>query len=152
MQQRTIAEQVAKIDATEALELMWRFLALANSVLNRCDDSSGVVGDIFRGAVEDLARLARVVKPVPDMLADKVYAALLENRFGQYDRLIEALVEPLGREGLERLKGNFAQLQRSRSRSLPPLSEKPSAGEATVVPSMKMRSRSVSANRPSAMR
>ena len=47
LQQRTIAEQVAKIDAAEALELMWRFLALANSVLNRCDDSSGVVGDIF---------------------------------------------------------------------------------------------------------
>ena len=107
LQQRVIAGQVAKIDAAEALELMWRFLALANSVLNRCDDSNGVMGDIFRGAVGDLARLARVVKPAPDMLADKVYAALLENGFGQYDRLIDALVEPLGREGLERLKGNF---------------------------------------------
>jgi hypothetical protein len=126
LQQRTIAEQVAKIDATEALELMWRFLALANSVLNRCDDSSGVVGDIFRGAVEDLARLARVVKPAPDMLADKVYAALLENRFGQYDRLIEALVEPLGREGLERLKGNFAQLSKE------PV-KKPAAAERKAV-------------------
>jgi hypothetical protein len=112
LQQRVIAEQVAKIDAAEALELMWRFLALANSVLNRCDDSNGLMGDIFRGAVEDLARLARVVEPAPDMLADKVYAALLENRFGQYDRLIDALVEPLGREGLERLKGNFAQLSK----------------------------------------
>ena len=126
LQQRTIAEQVAKIDATEALELMWRFLALANSVLNCCDDSGGVMGDIFRGAVEDLARLARVVKPAPDMLADKVYAALLENRFGQYDRLIGALAEPLGREGLERLKGNFAQLSKE------PV-KKPAAAERKAV-------------------
>ncbi len=54
LQQRTIAEQVAKIDATEALELMWRFLALANSVLNRCDDSSGLVG-IFLAALSRIS-------------------------------------------------------------------------------------------------
>ncbi len=126
LQRSAIAERVAKIDAAEALELMWRFLALANSVLNRCDDSSGVVGDIFRGAIEDLARLAREVKPAPDALADKVYAALLENHFGQYDRLIEALADTLGREGLERLKGNFIQLSKE------PV-EKPAAAERKVI-------------------
>jgi hypothetical protein len=83
---------------------------LANPVLDRCDDSNGVVSDIFLGAIEDLARLARQVKPAPDALADRVYAALLENRFGQYDLLIETLGDTLGREGLERLKGKFTQL------------------------------------------
>jgi hypothetical protein len=126
LQRSAIAEQVAKIDAAEALELMWRFLALANPVLDRCDDSSGVVSDIFLGAIEDLARLAREVKPAPDALADRVYAALLENRFGQYDRLIETLADTLGREGLERLKGKFTQLSKEPA-------EKPAAAERKAI-------------------
>src|SRR5262249_43817125 len=75
LQRRTIVEQVAKIDPAEALALMWQFLALANSVLNRCDDSSGTVSGVFRGAVEDLASLARQVKPAPELLAGTVYGA-----------------------------------------------------------------------------
>ncbi len=58
LQRRTIAEQVIKINAAQALDLMWEFLGLANSILNRCDDSNGVVGHVFRTALEDLARLA----------------------------------------------------------------------------------------------
>jgi hypothetical protein len=126
LQRGVIAEQVAKIDAAEALELMWRFLALANSVLNRCDDSNGLMGDIFRGAVEDLARLAHAVKPAPDMLADKVYAALLENGFGQYDRLIETLAASLGQQGLESLKDKFVRLSKE------PV-KKPAAAERKAV-------------------
>jgi hypothetical protein len=110
LQRRTIVEQVAKIDAGEALALMWQFLALANSVLNRCDDSNGVVGDIFRGAIDELARLASQVKPAPDGLAGTVYAALLENGYGQYDHLIEALGDTLGPKGLKQLKAKFIEL------------------------------------------
>ena len=42
-QRRAIVDQIAKADLAEALELLWRFTALANSVFNRCDDSSGTV-------------------------------------------------------------------------------------------------------------
>ena len=39
-QRRAIFNQVAKSsDPTEALELMWRFVTIANSVFERCDDS-----------------------------------------------------------------------------------------------------------------
>ena len=46
-QRRAIVNQVAKTDPAEALELMWRFSAMANSVFERCDDSSGTVIGIF---------------------------------------------------------------------------------------------------------
>src|SRR5439155_12829498 len=46
-QRCAIVGQVAKADSAEALELIWRFMALANSVFGRCDDSSGTVIGIF---------------------------------------------------------------------------------------------------------
>ena len=46
-QRRAIVQQVAKADPAEGLDLMWRFMALANSVFARCDDSSGTVSSIF---------------------------------------------------------------------------------------------------------
>jgi hypothetical protein len=110
LQRRTIAEQVAKIDAAAALDLTWQFLALANSLLNRCDDSNGVVSGVFRGALSDLARIAEAVKPAPEALAEKVYEALVENDFGQYDGLIEALAPVLGQQGLGHLKARFIEL------------------------------------------
>ncbi|WP_367119278.1 DUF6880 family protein, partial [Methylocystis sp.] len=40
-QPRAIVEHVGKSDPKEALDLMWRFMALASSVFARCDYSSG---------------------------------------------------------------------------------------------------------------
>jgi hypothetical protein len=41
----------------EALELMWRFMDLAEGVHERCDDSNGAIGDVFRDACRDLGPL-----------------------------------------------------------------------------------------------
>ena len=49
-QRRAIVDQVAKADLAEALELLWRFMALANSVFGRCDHSSGTMVGIFHAA------------------------------------------------------------------------------------------------------
>ncbi len=38
-QRRAIVDQVGRADPAEALDLMWRFLELANRVFERCDDS-----------------------------------------------------------------------------------------------------------------
>jgi len=38
---RAILNQVATADLAEAFELMWQFMALANSLFERCDDSTG---------------------------------------------------------------------------------------------------------------
>jgi hypothetical protein len=112
-QRRTIVDRVAKIDAADALELLWRFMDLAESVQGRCDDSNGVVGDVFRLGCRDLGPLAQAAEPDPMHLADRVFAALNENGYGQYDNLIETLAPVLGNNGLNRLKERFTALSKT---------------------------------------
>ncbi len=47
IQRNAIVTQIANDLPNEALELMWRFLALANSVFERCDDGSGRIVTIY---------------------------------------------------------------------------------------------------------
>jgi hypothetical protein len=112
-QRRTIVDRVAKIDAAEALELMWRFMDLADVVQGRCDDSDGVVGDVFRTACQDLGCLAQMAEPDPVALSDRAFAALNENGYGQFDGLIGTLVPALGSRGLEHLKARFIELSKT---------------------------------------
>jgi hypothetical protein len=109
-QRRAIVEQVAKGDGVEALDLMWRFMALASSVFARCDDSSGMVIGIFHAAAADLGEIARAAKADPFKLADQAFEALTRNEYGQYDDLIGALTPALGQQGLERLKQRMITL------------------------------------------
>jgi Family of unknown function (DUF6880) len=118
-QRRAIIDQVAKSDAAEALELMWRFMDLAEAVHERCDDSNGVIGDVFRGACRDLGPLTHAAKPDPLALADRVFAALNENGYGQYDDLIETLSPSLGAKGLDHLKEQFIELSKIPVERLP---------------------------------
>jgi hypothetical protein len=83
---------------------MWEFLALGNSVFARCDDSRGAVTDLFHQAADDLGEIAKAAEPSPKPLADRLFAALLENDYGQYDGLIELLSPTLGADGLDHLK------------------------------------------------
>ncbi|MFO1098344.1 MAG: hypothetical protein U1E81_08740 [Xanthobacteraceae bacterium] len=112
-QRRAIVNQVAKSDAAEALELMWRFMDLAGAVHERCDDSNGVIGDVFRDACRDLGPLTQAANPDPVALADRTFAALNENGYGQYDHLIETLSPSLGAKGLDHLKGRFIELSKT---------------------------------------
>jgi hypothetical protein len=125
-QHRAIVDQVAKIDPAEALELLWRFMDLAESVHERCDDSNGVIGDVFRGTCRDLGPLAELAKPDPVTLADRVFEALNENDYGQYDRLIETLEPALGGKGLDHLKARFVELSKT------PV-ERPPEGQRKVI-------------------
>ncbi len=112
-QRRAIFDQVAKADPAEALELIWRFMALANSVFGRCDDSSGTVIGIFHAACRDLGEIAQAAKLAPEVLAERVFNALNENDYGQYDDLIGALSPALGPTGLEQLKERFLELSKA---------------------------------------
>ena len=119
-QRRMIVDRVAKIDAAEALELMWRFMDLADSVQERCDDSDGVVGDLFRAACRDLGLLAQAAKPDPIGLSDRAFTALHENGYGQYDDLIEVLAPVLGNQGLDHLKARLIALSKTPVEKPPP--------------------------------
>lgn len=94
-----IADRVAPSRADLALDLMWRFLDLAEPVLNRVDDSGGSVGGVFWSACEDLGAIAIKAKPDPLGLADRVFAALLANEYGIYDRLVPTMLPTLGERG-----------------------------------------------------
>lgn len=112
-QRRAIVDQVAKSDLAEGLDLMWRFMALANSVFARCDDSSGTVSDIFHAACRDLGAMAQAAKVPLEEIAHRAFNTLLENGYGQYDGLISVLAPALGPSGLDQLKQHFVDLSKA---------------------------------------
>ncbi|MFT4962141.1 MAG: hypothetical protein ACI92Z_003238 [Paracoccaceae bacterium] len=109
-QRSAIVEKVAPKEPEEALELMWRFLGLAASIYERCDDSNGSVGDVFYSAREDLGEIAKAAQQDPNMLADRVFEALQDNGYGQYDNLIPLFSPVLGPDGLAQLKTKILEL------------------------------------------
>jgi len=105
-----IVETVAKVDPTEALDLLWRFMALAPVVFERCDDSSGTVIGVFRDACSDMGDVALKANTDPTTLADQAFAALIVNDYGQFDRLVQVLAPTIGQAGLEHLKQRMIDL------------------------------------------
>jgi hypothetical protein len=110
LQRAMIADRVAPTRPDLALDLMWRFLDLAEPVLNRVDDSTGSVGDVFRLACDDLGAVAIKARPDPVALADRVLAALLADEYGIYDGLVPVVLPALGEPGAAHLKSRLSQV------------------------------------------
>jgi len=117
LQRAMIADRVAPTRADLALDLMWRFLDLAEPVINRVDDSTGSVGGVFHLACEDLGAIAAKAKPDPASLADRVFTALLANEHGIYDGLVPTMLPALGDAGAAHLKSRLAQALADRSKA-----------------------------------
>jgi hypothetical protein len=100
----TIAERIGQSGPGLALDLMWRFMALAEPVLNRVDDSNGPVGAVFRAACDDLGALAARTKQIPSRSRRNVFAAVTKNDYGEFDTLIQAIFPALGKPGITALK------------------------------------------------
>ena len=115
LQRTMIVDRVAQTHADLALDLMWRFMDLANPVLNRVDDSNGSVGDVFRAACRDLGAIAANAKPDPVNLADRVFAAVQANDFGVFDGLATVMLPALGEAGATHLKKRLTKVLRDRS-------------------------------------
>jgi hypothetical protein len=109
-QRRAIVETVAKAGPKEALELLWKFMAMARSVFERCDDSSGAVIGVFHEACGDVGDVVLKAKADPSTLADRAFEAQIANGYGQFDGLIRVLAPALGRAGLEHLKRRMIDL------------------------------------------
>jgi len=103
-QRRGIVEQVGPHDPEQALFLIWRFMGLANPVIERCQSGDGEVIEVFHEACGDLGPLVAAAKPSAEVLIDTTFDALCENTFSQYDNLILTLSPTLGAKGLERLR------------------------------------------------
>jgi hypothetical protein len=107
MQRRAIVSQVGPLDPVEAFDLIWRFVALANGIFERCDDSTGKVQSVFHEACEDLIDLAEVAAPDPLALADQLLETLANDDYGHYPTLISGLAPNLGSSGLQHLKAGI---------------------------------------------
>ena len=116
LQRAMIVDRVAQTHTDLALDLMWRFMELAEPVINRVDDSNGSVGDVFQSACEDLGAIAAKAGPDPVGLADQVFTALSANDYGVFDGLVAAMVPALGDTGTAHLKSRLAQALADRLR------------------------------------
>ena len=103
-QRHGIVEQVGPHDPEQALFLMWRFMGLANPVIERCQSGDDEVIKVFHEACAELGPLVASAKPSTEVLIDTTFDALCENTYSQYDKLISALSPTLGVKGLERLR------------------------------------------------
>jgi len=104
----TITDIVAPEDQTEALALLWQFMALATPLFERADDSNGALGDAFYAGLEALPALAAGMDVMA--LAEATFQALQDSAYGQYDEIIPRLAEALGPHGLAALKAKVQAL------------------------------------------
>ncbi len=103
-QAEMITDKIAADSPTEAFDLLWQFIELAPSVYERTDDSRGDVGDVFRTARDHFADIAAKAVLSPTDLARRVWDAVQDNGYGEFDGIIGLLGPSLGDEGLEHLK------------------------------------------------
>ncbi len=110
-QRQAIATAIGSQAPALAVELLWRLLELAPSLLDRIDDSDDAGLALFHRASADLGALAGLARLPQAALVEQVAEAVLSNSHGQYDHLVRDLVGALTPEGLDLLR---QQLERQR--------------------------------------
>jgi hypothetical protein len=110
-QRQAISGPIAEHDPARAVELLWDLLALAEGLMERCDDSDAVVRDFFHQSSASLGQVAQKAPRDPKALADQVYAAIVSNGYGQFDPVLRDLGPALGPEGLGHLRQRLEVLR-----------------------------------------
>ena len=113
----SIVERIAGEDAAAALGLMWQFMGLANAILDRCHDGDDTFVSTFDAS--DLGDIASAAAPDPLELVDRVFEALTQNAYGQYDDLVRVMTPTLREEGLNRLKQLMIEYSKTPVAQLP---------------------------------
>lgn len=103
-----ITDKVGPSDPTLAFDLLWQFIEIAPSIYERTDDSRGQIGDVFREAILGFEKLAERVLLDPKALADRVWDAVCDNGYGEFDGIIGLVAPALGDEGFAHLKSLVA--------------------------------------------
>jgi uncharacterized protein DUF6880 len=113
----TIMGPLAAADPRAAVAQMRLLLGLAKGVIERSDDSSGMLGEAFREAGAGLGRLwALLPTRDPQALAGELLALLDADDYGATDRLLAEAGPALGPEGRSELR----RLLQARLAALPP--------------------------------
>ena len=99
-----ITDKIAPDDPAAAFDLLWSFMELAPSVYVRTDDSRGEVRAVFEGAIQHFTDLGPRALLDPQSLADRVWTALQDNDYGEWDDIIPVMAPALGDAGLAALR------------------------------------------------
>ena len=102
---------IAAHDPAVAVDLLWDVLELAEGLIDRCDGSDGVVRDWFHPISAALGEMATTAGVCRQTLADRVYAAVVNNAYGQFDPVVRDLAPALGAEGLDHLRLRLEELR-----------------------------------------
>ncbi len=105
----TITGKVASANQTEALALLWQYMALATPVFERTSEMYEALEDAFYQGFKALPALATGTDEMA--LAEAVFQALQDNDYDQYSRLIPCLAEALGPKGLAALKARVLAVE-----------------------------------------
>jgi len=102
-----IIDKIAPDNPTDAFDLLWQFVETAAPVYGRVDDSKGDVAAVFDTALAHFADIGprAVIAPAP--LADRIWTALRNNEYGEWDGIITLLAPSLGDDGMDRLKAHL---------------------------------------------
>lgn len=100
----TITDELGSADPTAAVDRIVRFLASAEGVFERVDDSSGHVQAIFHDAAEALPTLAQ---EMPDSdkvrLLDRLLPLLLDDGYGLIDKVVHDTIRLVPTPELSRI-------------------------------------------------
>jgi len=103
-----ITGKIGPADPTLAFDLLWQFLEIAPSVYERTDDSRGDIGDVFRGAILAFDDIAECALLDPTILASRVWDAVSDSGYGEFDGIIGLVAPALGEAGFAHLKSLVA--------------------------------------------
>lgn len=106
-----ICDKIAPDAPTMAFDLLWEFIALAPSVYGRVDDSRGEVHAVFSAASARFAQIAPLAVLDQTDLAARVWAAIQDDSYGEFDDIITVVAPALGQVGLTQLKSYIAAFQ-----------------------------------------
>ena len=108
-QHQAICGPIAAADPALALQLLVRFLDLADGIFERSSDTTGTLLGVFERALADLGPVAQAAALSPEALAEQVLELIAANGYGQFDTLIPSVAPALGEPGLTLLQRWFEQ-------------------------------------------
>ena len=126
-----ITDELAGKDPDAAVARLWQLIEAANTIMQRVDDSSGMVADSLQGVVADLGLVLKKSGVVDAAaLAERVHANFLDNGYCAKDGLVQAVAPPLRPEGRAALHKHFEDdLTRLTSASAPTSDRRDKSGQ-----------------------
>lgn len=115
---KQISEKAVNKSPQNSYEFILSFLDIHESIFNRTDDSNGSVGEVFRAACKDLAKICQLLnlpqQDVVKLVLDKISA----NDYGVYDNIIENFRSVLNEEGFIDLRQTMFELLKEESQNI----------------------------------